>query len=113
MAIHRQAYGQAIARDDDPDHVDHNARNVEVLWKAKVALDAHPTGLRLPFTIWLEKAGGPDLPVSLQAIREPGDMGEPPSPSPYRMLCRSPFTPAAPNFRRSPCCGSGRSGCPW
>ncbi len=110
VAIHRQAYGQAIARDDDPDHVDHNARTVEVLWKAKVALDAHPTGLRLPFTIWLEKADGPDLPVSLQAIREPGDMGEPTVT--IALTDAVPFTPPAPNFRRPPCCVSGRSGCP-
>jgi len=113
VAIERYAYDQAIARDDDPKHVDHNARTVEVLWKAKVALDAHPTGLWLPFTIWIEKAGGPDLPVILQAIREPGDMGE--TTVTIALSDAVPFTvnPTAPNFRRSPCCSSGRSGCPW
>lgn len=71
VAIDRPAYDLAIQRDDDGEHVDINARTVDVLWWAKIALDAHPFPQRLPFTVWPA-----DRPVNLAAIRGTGDMGE-------------------------------------
>lgn len=71
VAIDRQAYDTAICRDDDSAHVDINARTVDVLWWAKIALDAHPFPQWLPFIVWPA-----DRPINLAAIRGTGDMGE-------------------------------------
>jgi hypothetical protein len=71
VAITREAFDTTICRDDDSAHVDQNARTVDVLWWAKVALDAHPWPQWVPFTVWPA-----DHPVNLAAIRDTGDMGE-------------------------------------
>lgn len=71
VAIERRAYDTAIQRDDDGDHVDYNARTVDVLWKARIALDSHSWPVRVPFTVWPA-----DRPVNLYAERGHGDTGE-------------------------------------
>lgn len=71
VAITREAFDPIICRDDDSAHVDQNARTVDVLWWAKIALDAHPWPKSVAFTVWPA-----DHRVNLAAIRTTGDMGE-------------------------------------
>jgi len=71
VAIDRHAYHAVIVRPDDAEHVDYNARTVDVLWHGRVALDGHPWPLRVPFTVWPA-----DRPVNLYAERGAGDTGE-------------------------------------